>query len=668
MTVYAQYKENQVNFYTLTLIDLDGNIIDIQTIDEGWQIYLPDAPLINGYVFDGWFTSENEQYYGGEYIQNDLTLYAVYSEHQGIIYGEFIDNIETYTDAVFDEQNLTFTYTKHTQMSMTYGSDENGNIYFYNSMMYIVNNSLYETEEPGSILLTVDNISEYYDIELTAYVENSVSIVYFYENYFTAEWSDSNYENCYMIDEQGNKIVERDGNKYIINYNDDGSFYFEIYQNNDEITYGSLMIESQTYDATFNESDFTYTCNVNCHIEMTYGFDNNGTIYLGEYSFYVLDNNFYFENVEGSELLTMNNILSYCNNQYSIFFEDSEKTVYLYEIYFSATWQDYFEGTYTLDDNNNIIIEIYQQQFYVRYNENNEIYLEPVQSQTQQYTVTFYDNEGNLLSTQTIFAGGKIFFPEAPIYEGLIFEGWYYEGEEFYFDYPVYSDMEIYAVYTEDMEIEYGSLMEENESYDFTFYEDFTFDCTFTGYFEMSYGIDKNNTLYFFDTPMYVLDNALYFTEETGATLLTLDNISNYFDIEFSITFEGFLFTGNLYETYFSASIQADESGTYIIDENDRKIVTIDFIEYYVCYDENNNVYLEEIESYYTYTVTFIDEDGTILDVITVNEGDIAFFPIEPREGYNFVGWITENGDFYDYYPVYNDLTLLAKWEELIIA
>ena len=61
-----------------------------------------------------------------------------------------------------------------------------------------------------------------------------------------------------------------------------------------------------------------------------------------------------------------------------------------------------------------------------------------------------------------------------------------------------------------------------------------------------------------------------------------------------------------------------------------------------------------------TYTVTFIDFDGTVLGTDTVGYGGDAAAPADPeREGYNFTGWDT------DFTNVTADLTVQALYEQI---
>jgi uncharacterized repeat protein (TIGR02543 family) len=60
-----------------------------------------------------------------------------------------------------------------------------------------------------------------------------------------------------------------------------------------------------------------------------------------------------------------------------------------------------------------------------------------------------------------------------------------------------------------------------------------------------------------------------------------------------------------------------------------------------------------------TYTVTFVDHDGTVLDTQIVEHGSGAKAPPDPtREGYTFVGWDKAFDN------VTSDLTVTAQWEK----
>ena len=84
---------------------------------------------------------------------------------------------------------------------------------------------------------------------------------------------------------------------------------------------------------------------------------------------------------------------------------------------------------------------------------------------------------------------------------------------------------------------------------------------------------------------------------------------------------------------------------------------------FYIDYQSN----LDEVrDSHNYYTVTFDTAGGSSIDSVVVKDGDAIEKPSDPnRDGYNFVGWYL--GDIeYDFASlVTEDLTLIAKWEEV---
>ena len=85
-----------------------------------------------------------------------------------------------------------------------------------------------------------------------------------------------------------------------------------------------------------------------------------------------------------------------------------------------------------------------------------------------------------------------------------------------------------------------------------------------------------------------------------------------------------------------------------------------------------SNVVVEVSSIYEAYTVTFESDGGTEVAPQIVQNGDLAAEPEIPlKGGYTFAGWYTEAAfeNLYDFgAPVAGDITLYAKWEELVVA
>ena len=76
----------------------------------------------------------------------------------------------------------------------------------------------------------------------------------------------------------------------------------------------------------------------------------------------------------------------------------------------------------------------------------------------------------------------------------------------------------------------------------------------------------------------------------------------------------------------------------------------------YALYEENES---EAV----TYTVKFVDYDGSVIDTQIVEEGQDAVAPADPtREGYSFVGWDT------DFTNVTSNQTVKAMYEEIPVT
>ena len=74
----------------------------------------------------------------------------------------------------------------------------------------------------------------------------------------------------------------------------------------------------------------------------------------------------------------------------------------------------------------------------------------------------------------------------------------------------------------------------------------------------------------------------------------------------------------------------------------------------------SNLVYTVTYEINITYTVTFKDWDGTVLNTQTVKEGSSATAPSSPvREGYRFIGWDK------DFSSITSDLTVTAQYDRI---
>ena len=104
ITVYARWKEDgnqdEKQSYTITFDTQGGSEVKSITIAEGETITLPSNPTKEGYIFDGWYLSDEfiEKFNATQTISSNITVYAKWREGGGNQ-----DEKQTYT-VTFDTQ------------------------------------------------------------------------------------------------------------------------------------------------------------------------------------------------------------------------------------------------------------------------------------------------------------------------------------------------------------------------------------------------------------------------------------------------------------------------------------------------------------------------------------------------------------------------------------
>ena len=92
----------------------------------------------------------------------------------------------------------------------------------------------------------------------------------------------------------------------------------------------------------------------------------------------------------------------------------------------------------------------------------------------------------------------------------------------------------------------------------------------------------------------------------------------------------------------------------------------------YILFEDNVSTKEEYIPPVETYTVTFISNGGSEVESQVVNAGEKVTKPADPeKEDYIFEGWYSDSGLTNEYNfdaPVTSDITLYAKWKEIILV
>ncbi len=203
------------------------------------------------------------------------------------------------------------------------------------------------------------------------------------------------------------------------------------------------------------------------------------------------------------------------------------------------------------------------------------------------YTVTFVDFDGTVLKTETVVRGNSATAPEDPTREGYVFIGW---NKGFA---NISSDLVVTAQYAQD-----------------------------TVYLVGSWGD-------------WALDTEMTKTETDGVVSVTLTLSEGTYQFKILNIATWFGNTGTIIDT----TVNSSETGWIMVEGNDNCTLKASGGTYTFNYNTITNT-LEVLFTPPSYTVTFKDWDGTILKEEVVVRGSSATAPEDPeREGYIFQGW-----------------------------
>lgn len=103
----TEAEANKFISYKVTFKDIDGNVLSSQTVKEGGNAVVPDIPLVDGKVFDGW----NGKFYD---ITKDTEVQAKYrngtSKYAGKTLSILGDSMSTYQTIVPDGYSCFYPY------------------------------------------------------------------------------------------------------------------------------------------------------------------------------------------------------------------------------------------------------------------------------------------------------------------------------------------------------------------------------------------------------------------------------------------------------------------------------------------------------------------------------------------------------------------------------
>lgn len=268
----------------------------------------------------------------------------------------------------------------------------------------------------------------------------------------------------------------------------------------------------------------------------------------------------------------------------------------------------------------------------------NAVYIAKYETGT--FTVKFEDGFGNTVSTQTVEYGKAAELPAAPEKEGLVFLGWKQELQWW----NVKNDMTVTPIWVYENTVVQPAVSIEN--------------LYFGG--EISAETDTEGATLFFaiddgkgEPPMTIaqleLEESNVEYEEPDIddnnneqTTLSMSLINLFttraFADDSEVKYENENYGYSTGWNEYDSDMLLNEDATiyfYAVadDMNDSEIVTLNYK-----YEPVANPYEDHTDE--TFTVTFLDDDGFVLDEQTVNYFEDAIAPeIEEREGFVFTGW-----------------------------
>jgi uncharacterized repeat protein (TIGR02543 family) len=246
-----------------------------------------------------------------------------------------------------------------------------------------------------------------------------------------------------------------------------------------------------------------------------------------------------------------------------------------------------------------------------------------------QYTITYYDRDYEIISTELVNYNNSGTYPSAPLVVGYEFLGWDKSVD------IITGDTDVLALY-EIVVLEVVFRTIEGSVYDIQ-YIDYGSDASdpgtplVTGYTFTGWDIDFTNVIEDLNiTPVYSQNSySVKFYDYLGTL----------------IEEQAILYGEDAIDPYLSQSEELDRTG-------------YDFVGWSESLDNvSGDLLCDQIYEVITFEVRFVDDNGLVFDTQTINYGEDAYEPLVPfKEGYTFTGWDTV------FTEVNNDLFVSATY------
>ncbi len=290
------------------------------------------------------------------------------------------------------------------------------------------------------------------------------------------------------------------------------------------------------------------------------------------------------------------------------------------------------------------------------------------------YQATFDSNGGNYISPQTINEGGYVSRPSNPTKSCYQFVAWHLNslsGAVYNFNTPVYGDKHLVAEWVDD-----GSC---HKSYQATFDSN-------GGSYVSPQTINEGGYVSKPSTPTRACYKFVAWHLNSLSGAVYNFNTKVYSDKHLVAEWAD---DGSCHKTYQATfdsnggsyiSPQTINEGGYVSKPSTPTRACYKFVAWHLnslsgaVYNFNTKVYsdkhlvaewTDDGSCHKTYKVTFNSNGGSYVASQTVDEGNYVSRPSNPtRSGYRFLGWYYNNSEFNFNTRIYQDYTLVAKWEK----
>lgn len=286
------------------------------------------------------------------------------------------------------------------------------------------------------------------------------------------------------------------------------------------------------------------------------------------------------------------------------------------------------------------------------------------------YTVTFNTNGGNFISGVKVVAGGKVKKPTTPTKTGYKFVKWELDGKTYDFNTPITENITLKAIWEAKEEVKISFDVDGGKQIN-----------TIT-----SYKGDKVGTLptpekegYIFDgwyegEVKYTENAVLYEDTKLKAKWILKEEVKVSFDTDGAGAIDDKkLYKGDLVGSLPTLSKDGyDFLGWYDgnIKYNEKTEVLKDVVlkaKWKLIEKEVEEPKEEEPKEDKEYVVTFDTDGGNSIQSIKVKENEkIGTLQKPVKDGFTFVSWLLDDKEIDEDYVVTKDITLKAKWEEVI--